>query len=120
LYYTAALDDFFHRFLKGRNDIVKIAIDGKSHTGSYLVSCECGMSWQGLGEQSGVSAYSPGLPIAESVVHMNLAHHGQLLLDLHFSEGYRQWLTRYWERMSRRAAGKAPSKPMHMQGAPFQ
>jgi hypothetical protein len=118
LYYAARVVDSFHGFSKGRNDIVKLAIDGQYMSGKYRADCECGQSWEGTAEQTAGNAYSPGLPIAEAVVHMRLAHPGAVPLDLRFGADYRWWLTNYWERMSRRANGRAPMSQMGLPGAP--
>lgn len=75
---------------------MKIAVDGDHVLGTYRVDCECGTHWSGRVVGDLISKASPALPIAEVVVHMRLAHEGQLL-DLRFSERFRRWLQHYWE-----------------------
>jgi hypothetical protein len=89
--------------------MMKIAIDGSYRTGNYRCECECGTNWHGQGEPIGTVNFSPALPIAETVVHMKLTHHGTLL-DIRWSDRFAEWLLRYWERASLRmvASGHAP------------
>lgn len=81
--------------------MMKLAIDGSSHTGNYRVDCECSNSWQGQGEAAGAAAWSPALPIAECVVHMHLAHNSQQC-DIRFSDRFRAWLVAYWNQANGR------------------
>jgi hypothetical protein len=81
----------------------RITIDGASHTGGYRCDCDCGTTWNGRAESTGVADYSPALPVAEAVVHMQMNHKGAFL-DLSFTARFREWLTSYWERCSLRVA----------------
>ena len=82
-----------------------INIDGSVHTGNYRCECDCGATWNGQGEQSGIAFWSPALPVAESVVHNTMCHSGREV-RLVFTDRFERWLTGYWERDSaRRAAG---------------
>ena len=78
---------------------MKMAIDGSRHTGLYSVDCECGGGWTGVTEKDRYRIYSPALPIAECVAHVDVAHPGAEL-DVRFNSYFQQWLMAYWERVS--------------------
>jgi hypothetical protein len=82
---------------------IKIVIHGGHQSGKYIVECECGMNWEGRGIVDALLTFSPALPIAESVVHMKLAHPVELL-DVRFTEAFKGWLQKYWEVASLRGA----------------
>jgi hypothetical protein len=83
--------------------MLKVEIDGSSHTGTYRVKCACETYWNGQGEATGDLSWSPALPIAEAVVHMRLQH-GGTRADLDLSDRFKAWLQVYWEQASRRVA----------------
>lgn len=91
-------DDSFHHFPKGRND-VRIRIDGNQSLGTYRVECQCGQHWTGDADRPADQIPNPAAPVAEVVVHMRLAHSGELL-DLQFSQRFRLWLEAYWRSLS--------------------
>ncbi len=84
---------------------ITVMIDGAAHTGHYRCTCECGAIWGGCGGADGIAAWSPCLPIAESVVHLRMCH-AKERLDLDFTERFGTWLAQYWERESSRQANR--------------
>lgn len=76
---------------------MKMAIDGNANTGAYRGDCECGFAWNGQALSDVMGGWSPAYPVAESIVHMKLAHPDQLL-DLRFSERMKRWMIDYWTR----------------------
>lgn len=75
---------------------MKIVLDG-SRAGIYRGDCECGFSWHGMGERLPDGCYSPALPIAEAVVHVDMCHE-QLIPELRFTARYKRWLFQHWTR----------------------
>ena len=83
--------------------MIRMTIDGGSHSGNYQVDCECGTKWHGQGEVIHLADYSPALPIAECVVHLRMSHPDNGM-DIRFTDRFSAWLATYWDRASRRLA----------------
>jgi hypothetical protein len=97
--------------------MIRLDIDGTSHTGNYRVDCECRTSWHGQGEPIGSVNWSPAAPIAECIVHLKLCHNADRG-DMWFSDRFRLWLIHYWEREALRlqARGQEPAYGITQRG----
>jgi len=83
--------------------MIQLAIEGRRDVGRYTVECECGSKWSGWGERDYTDHFSPALPIAEVVAHMQMEH-PECRPDVRFGPLFRDWLIQHWELASFRQA----------------
>lgn len=89
--------------------MITLVVDGSGDTGAYRVECYCGDVWTGRGELSPDTSWSPAMPIAECVVHVNLEHPEEQI-NIRWTPDFEKWLQHYWEFGSLREATKLSTK----------